>query len=817
MKEKFLLKLLILLPIFDLITSLSRRFLETTFSFGIIIKFIIMILLFSFILIYKDNDKRKLIVIFLLYLLYILTYLILKLPYIFENSTILFNEIYSLSRFFFFPIVFFILYFLIKKGSIDINKFKKTMIISIGIYIFVFAISYLTRTSFNSYIGENLGGIGWYYAANEISSIMILLFPFIYYLLEKNKVVLFYIAGIISIFFISLIGTKVSSFGILIISILYLILPIIFKIKNYKKNIKHNVFLILIMVFILFGSPSMFNLKIATEKVSSEYLNEQEKFEKECESGNKCDNYYYRKVMLMLLSGRNVYLKDTKSVFNKNLNVSTFLFGIGISNSPKIENESVGKWIEMDFFDLYFNYGVVGTLLVLSPLLFAIYMTIKKKIIFKSMTYENTIYMLIILLILSVSFIAGHVISAPAVSTYLVIYLLLYLGSINALRKEDILDINKISILSLHLGHGGIEQANINLSNMLSKKYNVELVSLYKTLDEIPYKYDNKINIKYLTNIKPNKDEFINAIKEKNVVHILKEGLKSIKILILKRYLIEKYIINSDSKYIISSRLEFNRELSLFGRDKTIKISQEHSHHNNDLKYINKLKNSLKNIDYFLPVSQELKDFYSNEFKSLTNLKVDYIRHCLDYYPEKPNKYNGKKLIFVGRFSKEKGLLDLIEVFKELNKKDKEYELTLVGFGNQGDQIKQKIKEYKLSKKIILTGFLNKNDVHKIYSKSSLYIMTSTSEAFGLVLIEAMSFGIPCVAFDSASGSKEIINSKNGIILKGRDIVEMANVINDIFNNRTLYDNMSKEARITSEKYKFEIIQKEWLQFIERI
>lgn len=808
MKKDKIYLLLILLPIFDLITSLSRRFFETSFSFGIVIKFIIVIFMLTFILLYKNKDKRKLIILFSIYLLYIILYLLLNI----NNSSNIFNEIYSISKFFFFPIVFFILYILIKKSTIDKEKLNKTMLISVGIYILVFSLSYITRTSFKSYVGDNLGGVGWYYAANEISSIMLMLFPFIYYLLDKNKV-LFYIAGTTTIFFISLIGTKVSSFGILIISLLYLILPIIFKNKDYKKDIKHHLLLIIIMVFILFGSPSMFNIKIATEKVTNEYLQEQEKFDKECESGSKCDNYYYRKIMLMLLSGRNVFLSDTNKIYKNNFNSSTFLFGLGVSNSLKIENENTNKWIEMDFFDLYYSYGVVGMLLILSPLLFVLYQTLKKKILFKNLTFDNTMYTLIILLILSVSFIAGHVISAPSVSTYLIIYLLLYLSSIKSL-KEDILDKKKISILNLHFGYGGIEQANVNLANMLIDKYDIELVTLYKTIDVIPYDINPKVKIIYLSSLKPNKKEFIEALKTKKIFKIISEGIKSVKILFLKHYLVKNFIINSNSKYIVSSRIEFTKLLSNYGVDGSIKIAQEHRHHNNDYKYIKKLKNSLKNIDYFLPVSKELKEYYELKF---VNTNVKYIRHALAHYPLEPNKYNGKKLISVGRLSKEKGYLDLIDIFYDLNKIDKEYTLTIVGSGFEEEAIKEKIKEKKLDKKVNLTGFLNKKEVNKLYSKSSIYLMTSLSESFGLVLIEAMSFGIPCVAFDTAEGSKEIINGKNGLIIKNRDKEKMVLEVDNILNNKSLYDKMSKEARKTSNNYKLELVKKEWLDFFERI
>ena len=100
-----------------------------------------------------------------------------------------------------------------------------------------------------------------------------------------------------------------------------------------------------------------------------------------------------------------------------------------------------------------------------------------------------------------------------------------------------------------------------------------------------------------------------------------------------------------------------------------------------------------------------------------------------------------------------------------INKKDDEFTLDIFGDGVEKSKIEDKIKEYNLSKKVNLHGFQNKDVINKYLAKSSLYLMCSYEESFGLVLIEAMSHGVVPIAFDSAEGPREIIkNGYNGYV-----------------------------------------------------
>ena len=373
----------------------------------------------------------------------------------------------------------------------------------------------------------------------------------------------------------------------------------------------------------------------------------------------------------------------------------------------------------------------------------------------------------------------------------------------------------KIAILGLHLNYGGVEQTIINQANMLSENYDVELAITYKLNEKPAFKINPKVKVTYLTSIVPNREEFKRNIKNKNYVKAFKEGLKSMNILQLKKKTMKEYIINSNADIIISSRIEFTDLLSKYKSKNVITIAEEHCHHNNNKKYIKRLKKACKNIDYLVPVSQELTNFYQEQVKTA---KCIYIPNCLNKWSNDMSKLNNKNLISIGRLSPEKGYLDLIDFFKEIYIKDKEYHLDIIGNGIEYDKIKNKIEDLKLNDAITLWGFKDTEFINKRLKESSLYLMCSYEESFGIVLIEAGALGVPSIVFDSAQGAHEIIEDNvNGYLIANRNKKEMANKVIEIINNHEKLEILGKNAKDKAKAYTFEKVKEKWIDFLNNI
>lgn len=378
----------------------------------------------------------------------------------------------------------------------------------------------------------------------------------------------------------------------------------------------------------------------------------------------------------------------------------------------------------------------------------------------------------------------------------------------------------KISILSLHLGYGGVERAIVSLANSLVKlnKYDIEIVSIYRLYDKPVFDIDEKVKVTYLlpSKLNPNRKEWKEALHNLKLISLGKESLKSLKILYKRRKSMVDYIKNTDANVIISTRIFLNELLSEYGKDNTLKIGWEHNHYHDDMKYATDVIRSAKNLDYFVLVSKGLQKFYHKKMRSF-KCRCIYIPNAIENIPKTKSPLTIEHLISVGRLSPEKGYLDLLKIYLDLKNKKCKWHLDIVGDGSERSKLERFIKENNLENDVTLHGFKNSKEIEKLMHKASIYVMTSYTESFGIVLLEAMSNGLPCIAFDSAEGAKEVITSgRDGYLIKHRNFKAMEKKILDLTKDIEIRKELGKNGRRKVKGYISDNVCASWEKIIER-
>ena len=383
------------------------------------------------------------------------------------------------------------------------------------------------------------------------------------------------------------------------------------------------------------------------------------------------------------------------------------------------------------------------------------------------------------------------------------IYLLVIVSSY--LKNERKLE-DKVTIIALHLGYGGIEKFISSLTRMIDK--DIDIISVYKIYDKPAFSY--RANIQYLIPYGPNKKEFKESILSKNVFKIIKEAIKAIKILYLKKYEVIESIENINTKYIITTREIHNELVGYYASSDIVKIASEHNYHNDNKRYIRRVVKSVRNVNYFVLVAKYLEEYY----RPIVRCKTVYIPNVIDNLPRKTNKIRNHNLISIGRLSPLKAQDELILLGNMLKSKYKDISLTIIGDGEEMDNLKYLIKSQKLEKNVHLTGFLNRSEIELKLLESNIFLTTSKSEAFGLVVIEAQSYKLPVVAFDSAKGVKEILE-ETGILVKNRDLSIMKEEVIKLFEDRKYRDEVAAASFENSKKYLLKNVSKEWNKIID--
>ena len=150
-----------------------------------------------------------------------------------------------------------------------------------------------------------------------------------------------------------------------------------------------------------------------------------------------------------------------------------------------------------------------------------------------------------------------------------------------------------------------------------------------------------------------------------------------------------------------------------------------------------------------------------------------------------------KRAIFVGRLVEQKGIPDLIGVWQIVNQCYPDWQLDVYGNGEM-DSLPE----------INLFVHPPTEDIMKEYINSSMLLMTSIFEPFGLVLPEAMSCGIPVVAFDCPHGPADIIeNGKNGFLIASRDVQVFADNVCQLIENVRKRQTMGQQGIVSAQRY----------------
>ena len=377
--------------------------------------------------------------------------------------------------------------------------------------------------------------------------------------------------------------------------------------------------------------------------------------------------------------------------------------------------------------------------------------------------------------------------------------------------------LKKVTILALHLGYGGIEKSIVALANLLADDYEVEIISSYQLFEKPAFDIDPRVEVRYLiTRYKPNREAWKSSIKHLRPISFVKESFNSVMTLALRRSTMIRAIENCHSDIIISTRDLFNTWLGTYGRKSCYKIGWEHNHYHGDMSYADKVTKSAKNLDALVLVSDSLRKFYKKQLAD-TKCKCFYIPNMLDSVPDQLSKLNEKRLISVGRLSREKGYEDLLDVFKLIHQEEQSWRLDNIGDGAQKNLLGDRIFNEGLKECVTLHGFQDKTFINNLLSKSSIYLMTSVTESFGIVLIEAMSYGLPCVAFDSAEGATELIqDGVNGYLISYRNKEEYAKKVIELIRNKKLRTKLGSAGRKTSLNYTGDKVKRDWIKLLKR-
>lgn len=191
--------------------------------------------------------------------------------------------------------------------------------------------------------------------------------------------------------------------------------------------------------------------------------------------------------------------------------------------------------------------------------------------------------------------------------------------------------------------------------------------------------------------------------------------------------------------------------------------------------------------------------------------KVIVIPDPVTYIPEiiVPYDVSRHRIICVGRLHKQKGFDMLIDAFAMIAYQCPEWTIDIFGEGSEKDILENRIVCNNLEGRIKINS--PTDYIYEEYQRSDFFVLSSRYEGFGLVLVEAMSCGIPCVAFNCKYGPEDIIeDGVDGLLVEGGNVRALAEKMLWMITHEKQRLEMGQRARQSVARYSKEVVMKEW-------
>lgn len=343
-------------------------------------------------------------------------------------------------------------------------------------------------------------------------------------------------------------------------------------------------------------------------------------------------------------------------------------------------------------------------------------------------------------------------------------------------------------------GKGGTEHATAALANTLQALgHDVEIASIYLPRSNF-FPVHPAVKLTSITNRK----EF---------------GLK--KLIILNIYIAMKYMNEKNTIIICVDSIIFLYVILL--KILAFKIRLITWEHFNALVNLGLKSRSIARIiacrlaDQIIVLTEQDRNFWIKNLKVKPHKIKCIPNSIIQNRSNHQETDNGKVVVAVGRLEPQKNFSELIDIWEKIKKDTKkDWTLRIVGEGSEKNLLEKKIKKLGLQEEIKLVGHLEQQN--EIYKKASIFAFTSVYEGFGLVLLEAMKYGLAIVSYDCPCGPSEILGKegKFGILVEQGNVINFSQQLELLMNDDYLRRKLRENGKNRIKKYSPQSIGEMW-------
>lgn len=226
--------------------------------------------------------------------------------------------------------------------------------------------------------------------------------------------------------------------------------------------------------------------------------------------------------------------------------------------------------------------------------------------------------------------------------------------------------------------------------------------------------------------------------------------------------------------------------------------------------WMNNLVRKLCRLDRFVVLTEE--DFQS--WGELDNVTV--IPDPMSFRPTRVSRQEHKRIIAVGRYAYQKGFDLLLEAWSRIEKQVPDWQLAIYGMGNRTPYEQQAVRLGLDMTRCHING--STTDIEKEYSESSMFVLSSRFEGFGMVLVEAMTCALPVVSFACPCGPRDIVsNGRNGLLVENGNVEQLAKAMLSLISDNDMRRQMGQSAKDDARRFDMDVIAGKWQELFKTV
>ena len=366
-------------------------------------------------------------------------------------------------------------------------------------------------------------------------------------------------------------------------------------------------------------------------------------------------------------------------------------------------------------------------------------------------------------------------------------------------------------------GEGGVARTTANLANQLARTREVRVISLSRRRAQPRFELDDSIEVTVLDDLRGGGSRVRKPLRR--IPSRLDPVPPERSMSLVTDVLLRRAIRAVHAGVVVSTRPSLHLALTTYARAGVTTVGWEHLNHaarSDNPRLMQVLHTAVPRLDGHVVLTEADAQDWRQDLPGLRT-QVEVIRNSVAW-PIRPEPANvdSKVIVAAGRLVPRKGFRRLVRAFAPVAHRHNDWQLHIYGNGPQRKDIADLIHHLDLDAQVHLRGY--SHDLPQVFANASVFAMTSLSEGFPMVLIEAMSTGTPLIAFDCPRGPGEIIrHGANGLLIPEGPLQPFTRGLETLVEHADLRLRLGAQGLRDAQAYTVAKISADWERFLERL